>query len=58
MTIGVMLLISANVFLWMTAAKDPATIPSRVSLFSIFINSNEIIFFQKYLYKAHRRKID
>ena len=29
--IGIILQIVASVFLWITAAKDPATIPSRVS---------------------------
>ena len=32
MLFGVALQILASIFLWITAAKDPATIPSRVSL--------------------------
>lgn len=32
MIIGVVLQLLGSIFLWVTAAKDPATIPSRVSV--------------------------
>ena len=34
--IGLLLQLVGSVFLWVTAAKDPATIPSRVSVAILF----------------------
>lgn len=43
LAVGIVLAIVASVFLWVTAAKDPATVPSRVFLYKAFRRRTDLM---------------